>query len=729
MAKNLTLTNAIFDANGEFSQALSGGYGLATNPLPTNGPFTIEAWVLSNGGTGFQVIAGSSGGAWIGQTADGHARGFYSDVAVDSNSIVINDGAWHHISFNADPQNGVANLFVDGSLAAANTTVRTIVANNQFGVRAYGDASPGGYMWTGEVDEVAIYSGIKRTGTFARPTTATSNTTPGLLALWHLNGDGTDATGLSPVTAPNAPTIGTPVAGDGYIDVYFTPAGAGGTPADFLATLSTGQNAAGTTSPIRVAATNGTATTATVTARNTASTATSGASTSVTPQAPAGAVQIAYNDGNLKYSPSGWDDRGTYKSSNTPGAYVKAAFSGTSITAKVDVSALVAAGQPAASYPIVRTIIDGVASVDTQLTSGMTTIVRNGLANGAHTFELHFLAADIGTGDRWGTPVNAVRLSGFALDVGASLTGPILRPKISMHYADSIGEGFLSLGTVNSGPLGNSALHTVHAHLAQAFDCEYGLIAFSGQGYQQAGNSGVPAWPNAYGLFSAGRSRLVAGKFSPAPDYIFVEHGANGSTNSGDVQGMIGNLRAAAPLAKIIMLVPRGGYARDAVTAGFNAAADANSLLIDLGAGYQAGISHYGDGPNMYSLDGLHPNALANARAATGYANKIRAALDGVAQPTLTARTVTLPLGTESTVPGDTVGVPLPNLTGIKVAAFDEATPDLRSAPRYRSSTQTTDAQGVLTFVMQSTLASGGTCGVSVQMPDGRNFDVTAMVV
>lgn len=89
-------------------------------------------------------------------------------------------------------------------------------------------------------------------------------------------------------TAPGAPTIGTAVAGNGYVDVGFTaPASNGGSAIiDYTVTLSTGQTATGTTSPVRVTAPNGTAVTATVTARNSVgSSVASAPSNSVTPSA------------------------------------------------------------------------------------------------------------------------------------------------------------------------------------------------------------------------------------------------------------------------------------------------------------------------------------------------------------------------------------------------------------------------------------------------------------
>jgi hypothetical protein len=86
-------------------------------------------------------------------------------------------------------------------------------------------------------------------------------------------------------TVPAAPTIGTAVAGDGYVDVYFTRNSNGGAAVlDSTATLSSGQTATGTASPIRVTAPNGTAVTATVKDRNSVgSSAASAASNSVTP--------------------------------------------------------------------------------------------------------------------------------------------------------------------------------------------------------------------------------------------------------------------------------------------------------------------------------------------------------------------------------------------------------------------------------------------------------------
>jgi hypothetical protein len=89
-----------------------------------------------------------------------------------------------------------------------------------------------------------------------------------------------------------------------------------------------------------------------------------------------------------------------------------------------------------------------------------------------------------------------------------------------------------------------------------------------------------------------------------------------------------------------------------------------------------------------------------------------------VATPTM--RTLTLVLA-------DTKGI-LANLANIKVAVFDEPTPDLRNAPKYRSSVQTTNALGEMKITFATTLSVGQLCGVSVQTSDGSNFDVFTTV-
>jgi chitodextrinase len=155
----------------------------------------------------------------------------------------------------------------------------------------------------------------------------------------------TSSVTTSAATVPGAPTIGTAVAGDGYVDVAFTaPASNGGaTITSYTATLSTGESNTGTTSPIRVTAANGTARTAHVTATNSVGTgAASAESNSVTPAAAgsnlrftiSGTTQTESGTGPYTYTGTG----GTFSSSPPHGAMANKSFAANtdgSLTIKV----------------------------------------------------------------------------------------------------------------------------------------------------------------------------------------------------------------------------------------------------------------------------------------------------------------------------------------------------------------------------------------------------------
>lgn len=430
------------------------------------------------------------------------------------------------------------------------------------------------------------------------------------------------------------------------------------------------------------------------------------AATTVT--APDDASQIGHGDPRVVWSPGNWDDRGTCKVSNAPGAYAKLAFSGVSVSAKVDVSQLVAAAVAAGSYPIIRSVVDGWNFVDTKLTSASTVVTRSGLTSGAHTVEFYFLATDPAVARWGGDPVNAIRITGFSVDAAGAVTQAAARSKTAIFYGDSISEGWAALGT--AAPAGNSALHTTIPVIAQALNAEYGAIAYSGQGYATAGGD-VPAVIDAWDKFSSGRSRLTSGKFAQQPDYIFIEHGANGTSTQAQVQAVISGFRAAAPNARIFVQIPAGGFGRAGITAAATAAAasDARVHLLDLGAEYQVGIDKsMGNQQTMYAVDGLHRNGLSNARVAGGYIRQAQAILDGVSQPATAARTVTVDLN----IAKDT---PAASLSGLSVAFYDQATPGSSGAPAFRTEAGSTDSTGRMVLAVQSTLPVGGTGRVEIR--------------
>jgi len=719
MPFNLTGVNAAFNAASKFGQSLNGGHAYSTTPPVTAYPYTLRATVKAVASGVIEVAAGQAGFGWIGKGADNSALahyGFGTDVTL-ATQIGIADGNWHELELCVTADGG-GKLFVDGVLAASSTVSTAPVSNRYFSARAFFNSpsnATASFGWNGEIDQLAVFNSAQHSAAYTPATSALTGGEPDLAALYSFSGNVNDtagsgiATALAMIVAPSS-AVGIPVA----VTVGFN-----GTNAATTVNLTA---ADGTFSPSTVTVpANGSVASAytpatpglkTLTATDAAGLLSAASATTTA----ASTVQIAHNNANVFYSPSNWDDRGAYMSSANPGAYARMTFSGTSVGVKVDVSAMAAANLPAASYPIVRTVIDGVLFSDTQLTSAGGVVMRSGLSAGTHTLDVHFLAADINNGDRWATPVNAVRISGFTLDSGASLSAVSKRSKSALFFGDSIWEGYLAAGTVTTQPVGNSSLLTTVPFIAKAFDAEYGVIAFSGQGYQAAGNNGPVAFPSAYASYSSGRSRLVAGLFSPAPDFIFVQHGTNGNTTQADVQTMIANLRAAAPNARILMLVPANGKARAQITAAVAAVASPTVNLIDIGTAYAAGISAFGGGANLYSLDGLHPNPMSNALVGAANVRAIQTALATAAPPALAARTVSITLGSGSAQPAA-------NLTGLRVAFHDESSPASFTVPRFQSSAGTTDSAGVLTFVVNSTLAAGGTGHLTVLGASNIHFN------
>lgn len=200
----LTLASATYNSAGKFSQSLNGGYGMASN-VTSGSKLTIEAWVKGSSTGSLAAVGGQGGVMWFGMAADGTAIARYgdsTDVGMTT-TVQIGNNVWHHLSLAVD-SSGSANFYVDGVLAATSTTASTFnftSAGGRFGVRIlpYGSSSSG-LAYAGDVDEFAVYSGIKRTANFTPPTGAADGSDPTLLALWHLDGNGNDSTVRSAAT-------------------------------------------------------------------------------------------------------------------------------------------------------------------------------------------------------------------------------------------------------------------------------------------------------------------------------------------------------------------------------------------------------------------------------------------------------------------------------------------------------------------------------------------------
>jgi chitodextrinase len=277
-------------------------------PLSQAGTTRMSATV--SGALTFTPAAGAVAGAlcWLRLVADGvHVPDFTAfkqwgaGAQYDNRYGILNiiqffyDGYDYWISFgqqaNATPVAipDTTAPTMSGSLSWSNITTTGFTLNwsaasDNIAVTGYEYSINGGSSFTsvGNALSVAVSGGSPNTTyqTQVRAYDAANNKSAPL----SLN-----VTTLASATAPGAPTVGIAVAGDGYVDVAFTaPSTNGGsTITGYTATLSTGESATGTSSPIRVNATNGTARTAHVTATNGVGTgAASAESNSVTPVAP-----------------------------------------------------------------------------------------------------------------------------------------------------------------------------------------------------------------------------------------------------------------------------------------------------------------------------------------------------------------------------------------------------------------------------------------------------------
>lgn len=239
MPYDLTLSSPTYNASGKYGSSLNGGTGQVADVYVGLTALTLEAWVKTTASGSIQVICGTGSNPWIGMTADGKARATWgmSDINIIT-TTTINDGVWHHIAFCIATTTTGATLYVDGVLAGSAAGTSS-TQGGTFGVRFFGGV--GGFGWGGEVDEIALSSVVKYTGTFTPGPIA--NDQSNLRAVWHLDGDGINSAGLvAPaatlytLTGPTSGTVGVAssaftVTANGSLaaPVTVTPAAADGT--------------------------------------------------------------------------------------------------------------------------------------------------------------------------------------------------------------------------------------------------------------------------------------------------------------------------------------------------------------------------------------------------------------------------------------------------------------------------------------------------------------------
>ena len=310
-----------------------------------------------------------------------------------------------------------------------------------------------------------------------------------------------------------------------------------------------------------------------------------------------------------------------------PGAYLKFGFTGRSLRLHIDTSAATEGFMPK-----VRWSLDDGRLVTLYLKRGQKTIdIADHLKDGSHTLAFYLASTDA-YADRWNRPVQSLKITGIEIDAGAAVSapsGPIaLEPKRALLFGDSITEGMWVLGDSKDSTKAvelNDATQAWPAMLAEALGTEYGICGFGGQSWVRFMKE-VPPLPQSWKDYSKGRSRLFDGKFSPVPDYVFVNMGTNdGSTDvSAPAERWLRDvLQAVGPRTQVFVAADlKQAVAKES---------DARVFLLDLGPKWAYGLHTYGV-PARVAYDGLHPDAQAAGRYAAALIHALAEATAGARQ-------------------------------------------------------------------------------------------------
>jgi lysophospholipase L1-like esterase len=712
MAYDLTLTSPTYNASGKFGSSLNGGYGTLPNILPTNGTFTVEAWVKRSATGTIQVACGASDTFWIGASATNVAVARYgnafNEVALTS-SINISDGLWHHLELDLSLAGG--KLFVDGALAASSAILMSSATPSyasSIAVRAFGGNATQ-FSWTGEIDEVAIWSTANHSIAFAAPASAISNSATGLLALYHLDSNGTDSAGLSTTasTVTLSLSAATGVVGSAVTVTVGTNNALTGSQTESVALSS---NITGTFSPTSVTLNSTTATATATFTPSVSGTATITGTATGTPTLTNGTASysvtagsnnaLVSGTGNILFSPYNWNVGVSTAKTINPGAYFKTVFTGTTCTLQFDMTGI------AAPYPQIAYQVDGTdAMTVVPIAASVTITIPSGTADyaakGGHFLDLT-IKSTTETQSRWSPQATGVSLTGIILDAGATISKPPALPLNALYYGDSITEGVRTINSTATNDTDRNDARNGWAFLtAKALGAEVGIVGFGATGFNQSGSGGVPALPTSYNLIYSGVSRV----FSPQPDFVVCNMGVN---DAGDITTnattFLNGLLAATTTAKIIVL----RQFKDAThTSQLQAAISASTvpsrcIFVDTAGFFNS----------TNSSDSLHPYGICNIKSiAPAVANAIRPIIS-ISQGTRTARTVTLTLT-------DAAGVALTNIGPVKWSINDSVNPAVQSVIADSGTTTPNASTGVMSMSVLTTAASGGTVWLDITNGSG----------
>jgi len=284
------------------------------------------------------------------------------------------------------------------------------------------------------------------------------------------------------------------------------------------------------------------------------------------------------------------------------GSHVVARFTGTSVSARFDVTL------NQAPNPTLTWRIDADEWQEGELAATMQLGV--GLQPGTH--EVTLMARGLNEFQaRWTPPlVSSLSFLGFDVAEGALEPSPRpVRPKIEF-LGDSITQG---VNIWPSRPGMDTACWTQDGRLAyasqtaQALGAEWRQVGFGRQGLLVGGNGGVPTANNAFNFIYDGVARDEW-----QPDLVTINQGTNdGGTPAADFRTaytqFVTTIRAAYPDAKIAAMRPfNGAHAAEiqAEVTARNAAGDARVYYIDT-TGWLIAADF---------TDGLHPNAQGSQK-------------------------------------------------------------------------------------------------------------------
>ena len=203
---NLSMTSPVYGTTGqEFGTGdLSGGYGVNSLKVTNAAIYTMEAWVyLTAAPSSTRVAIGADGIGWIGVATNGdfaYALGTGSQV---TSSVSIVNSQWHLLDLVQN--NGVGIVYVDGNqVASTSDTTSADTGGIGVGTYVYQGTVNTQFQWTGLIDETSIWNTARYSASFTPQTSPYTGNETGLVALYHLDGNGNDSsTIITTALAPN----------------------------------------------------------------------------------------------------------------------------------------------------------------------------------------------------------------------------------------------------------------------------------------------------------------------------------------------------------------------------------------------------------------------------------------------------------------------------------------------------------------------------------------------